>query len=56
LLAAGYFGFGTISRFLAAYAPLQVTWYSSRWSFWFTKKHHHAARQIAAAVVPAHFK
>jgi hypothetical protein len=48
-LAAGYFGFGTVSCFLVAYAAIQITWYSGGWSFWFTKKHHYAARQIAAA-------
>ena len=49
LLAAGYFGFGAVSCFLVAYTAIQVTWYSRGWSFWFTKKHHHAAREIATA-------
>jgi hypothetical protein len=52
LLAAGYFGFGTVSCFLAAYSAIQITWYSGGWGFGFTKKHYHAARQIATAVVP----
>jgi hypothetical protein len=49
-LAAGYFGFGTISCLLDSYFAFQVTWYSGGWSFWLTKKHHHPAWQIATAV------
>jgi len=51
-LAAGYFGFGTVSCFLAAYFAVQITWYSGGWGFGFAKKHYHAARQIATAIVP----
>ena len=51
LLAAGYFGFGTVSNFLVANFTVQITWYSGGWSFWLTKKHHHAAWQIATTVV-----
>ena len=52
LLAAGYFGFGTVSHFLDTYTPIQVTRYCSGWRFWITKRHHHATRQNTAAVVP----
>ncbi|HEY5369440.1 MAG TPA: hypothetical protein VIJ75_10635 [Hanamia sp.] len=51
LLAVGYFGFGIVSCFLVTYSSLQITWYSGGWSFWFTKKHHHAARQITSVLV-----
>ena len=51
LLAAGYPGAGAVPHFLDAHTPVPDTWYSSGWSFWFTKRHHHIARQIAAAVV-----
>ena len=51
LLAAGYFGFGTVSCFLAAYSAVQITRYRTGWGFWFTKKRYHAARQITTAVV-----
>jgi hypothetical protein len=52
LLAAGYFGFGSVSCFLAAYSTVQITWYSAGRVFWFTKKRYHDARQIVTAVAP----
>ena len=55
LLAAGYFGFGTVSHFLDTYTPIQVTRYCSGWRFWITKRHHHATRQNATAVAPREF-
>jgi hypothetical protein len=51
LLAAGYSGFSSVSCFLVAYFAVQITGYCGGWSFWFTEKHHHAARQIVTAVI-----
>ena len=51
LLAAGYSCFSFVSCFLVAYFAVQITGYCGGWSFWFTERHHHAARQIITAVI-----
>ena len=53
LLAAGYFGFGTVSCFLDTNTPLPVTRHSRGGRFWIAKRPHHATRQITATVTPA---
>jgi hypothetical protein len=50
LLAGGYSRFGVVPGFLGDYAAIQITRYSSGRSFWFAKRHHHAAWQVATAV------
>jgi hypothetical protein len=51
LLASGDSGAGALSCLLDTHFTVQVARDSCGWSFQFTEKHHHVARQIITALV-----